>query len=503
MILKNVKNFILACFFLPFFSAILWAEPFPLFQTAVVELSGSANFVGDASIERNSSVNEIWSPGEFLRLGKGKNYYVKIAISDLALVSFDSGTVARLVEQSSGVVSPPHIEIQSGSCFFRTKRKNSNKLVFKVAELFIEMTASAGYLSLKGDTFKAICGSGTLKVVASDGTETIEKGYGYQYSVKKGLGSVKKLPKAVLGKLGKAFSKRLADKSVPVLPDLVAPVVTVVSPKDGTSVDGSTVNVSGVVDDPSVGQVLVRINGANQGYQNVNGGRFAFELKLFDQRNSISIAAEDENRKIGEDAISVVSTNPAIRPKVKENKPKTFMDTVKEKLLTVKELAVNPANPAVFIGVVIGAGVLIFIGIIIVKKIISASKQTVQKASELATGIVFDRCEKCSDREYQYHLFYTTETVNSPFLRNLINNVNPMATSMMNESLESLLSTGLKWSQKAKQAENKLRVICRWCDTCKTGTLSLEHMERDEVVKVDDYQIIHPIFIEWVRKVYD
>jgi hypothetical protein len=503
MILKNLKNFILACMILPAIFASALAEPFPLFQTAVIDVSGTPTIVGDSSLERDASENEVWGDGEMLRVPGKKGFFAKIAISDLAVISFDPGAEARLHTQTNGVVSPPEIELLKGSCFFKTGKGKKKPLVFKVGDLSIKIPAGAGYLLRKGDRVQAISGMGSLKVVSSDQTETVKSRYGYMGSVSKGLGSVKKLPSDKMKKLAKIFKKRFPDKGVPVLPDLVAPVVKIVSPRDGTSVDGASVDVSGVVDDPSVSSVLVRINGVNQGVKKVNGGRFAFQLKLFDQRNSISVSAEDENRKTGEDSISVISTNPATRPKVEEKKPKTFMDTVKEKLSTVKEAAVNPANPAVFIGVVVGAGILIFIGILVVKKIISASKSTVQKASELATGIVFERCEKCSDREYQYHLFYTTETVNSPFLRNLINNVNPMATSMMNESLESLLSTGLKWSQKAKQAENKLRVICRWCDTCKTGTLSLEHMERDEVVKVDDYQIIHPIFIEWVRKVYD
>ena len=484
-------------------SAGCQAATFPLFQAAVTELSGSVSFTGKSDIKRSGTVNEVWSHGETLRTGKGKNYFAKVGISDLALVSFDSSTVATLHQKSDGIVTPPQIMFEKGSCFFRTKRGNKEKLIFKVAELTVEIISSAGYLAYKKGTFRVICGSGSLKVMSSGVNEDIKKGYWYKHSVSRGLGSVNKVPKTMIKKLGKAFKKRLADKNVPVLPDRVAPKVTIVAPKEGSSTDDEKIMVAGVIDDPSISQVMVKVNGASKGFQDVTGGRFNFDLKLYDSKNSIVVVAEDENRMTGDDSVSVISLNPAEKPVVKVNKPKTFTEKVVEKLGSLKSAAVNPENPAVFIGVIIGGGILIFVGIFIVKKIISASRSTVQKASELATGIVFDRCEKCTEREYQYHLFYTTETVNSPFLRNLINNVNPMATSMMNESLESLLSTGLKWSQKAKQAENKLRVICRWCDTCKTGTLSLEHLEGDEVVKVDDYQIIHPIFIEWVRKVYD
>ena len=259
--------------------------------------------------------------------------------------------------------------------------------------------------------------------------------------------------------------------------------------------------VAGTVSDPSVEKVKVMVENESRGLKTVSASEFRFRVKLYDKRNTITIIAEDNHRNEGASTVVVPCKKPLDKPKPETpEEPKSGLQSA---LAKVKKAFTDPSNPMVFIGCVLGGGLLLFIGYLIIRKIYLTSKKSLQKASELATGIVFQRCEKCGNREYHYHLFYTTESVNSPFLRNMINNVNPMATSMMNESLESLLSTGLKWSQKAKQAENKIRVICSWCDFCKTGTLSLEHMQGDAVTKVDDYQIIHPIFIEWVRKVYD
>jgi hypothetical protein len=320
MIVDNTKILFFAWLSVVVFATASFAAPFPPFQTAVTELSGSVSFVGESDISREGSVNEVWSPGETLDVGKGKNFFVKVAVSDLALVSFDSGAIVKLVEKVDGTTAPAEFHIESGSCFFRTQKSNTTKLVFQVSDLTIMMTTCAGYLSLKDDTFQAICGSGTLEVVTSDGKESVGKGYGYKYSPSRGLGSVKTLPGEMLKKLGKAFRQRLADKTVPVLEDMVPPHVTIVAPKDGTSVDGETVLVAGVVDDPSVSQVHLRVDGSSRGFYKVSSGRFNFEVKLYQQRNSISVGAEDESRRAGVDSVTVTSLSPGKSRKVQHLK---------------------------------------------------------------------------------------------------------------------------------------------------------------------------------------
>ncbi len=484
--------------------SILAADSYPLFQSALVDKSGVVKFIQtieNKPVQREARDGDPWIPGEKLSVDKGRGYAAKIAISDLALISFDGGSHATLIQGAGHEgMAPPQIQLEQGVFFYKMKKGASRPLRIKAGPLKVETSSGAGYVKFLGDKFQAICGGGSLTVTDKK-RNTVGKGRGYSCKVSRKRGSTKKLPSSVMKKLAKAFRVKLPDKKVPTLPDKIPPVITIVTPKEGQAVNSGTVEVAGAVNDPSVEKIKVMVQNESRGLKDVNAGEFRFRVKLYEKRNTIIIIAEDNNRNEGASTVVVPCKKPLAKPKAeKTDEPKGGLQSA---LAKVKKALTDPSNPMMFIGCVLAGGLLLFIGYLIVRKVYLTSKKSLQKASELATGIVFQRCEKCGNREYHYHLFYTTESVNSPFLRNMINNVNPMATSMMNESLESLLSTGLKWSQKAKQAENKIRVICSWCDFCKTGTLSLEHMQGDAVTKVDDYQIIHPIFIEWVRKVYD
>jgi len=485
--------------------AAVAADSFPLFQSALVDKSGVIRLIQTVegqAVEREARKDEPWLPGERLVVGNGKNFSAKVAISDLVLLGFDDESSATLQPGPAPEgMTPPVVELESGSFFYKMQ-KNATQMLTVIAGPFkVETKSGAGYVSLKGDKFQVICGGGAVTVLEGRKRQTVGKGEGYSGRVAAKSGAVKPLPKEVIGKLAKAFRVKLPDSEIPVLPDRIGPKVTIVAPKGSAEDATGTVEVVGTVNDPSVEKVKVLIGSDNRGLFDVQAGQFRLRVKLYDSVNTITIVAQDLNKVDGSASVVVRCSKPLVKPQAdKPDEPESALTSAWNKL---RKAATDPQNPMVFIGLVLLGGLLLFIGYLIIRKIYRTSKKSLQKASELATGIVFQRCEKCGNREYHYHLFYTTESVNSPFLRNLINNVNPMATSMMNESLESLLSTGLKWSQKAKAAENKIRVICSWCDFCKTGTLSLEHMQGDAVTKVDDYQIIHPIFIEWVRKVYD
>ena len=503
---KMKKLFVLAWFCGTVFLAgsILLAKPFPLFQCALIDKSGVVSFLHSVEgkmVEQEAQEEDPWVPGETLIVKEGKSCSAKIAVSDLALVSFNGGSRAKLIgSDDNRGTTPSRIVLEQGSLFYKVKKNSSHNLLIEAGDLNVKTSSGAGYMKYSSGKLQAICGGGSLLINEGGRQVRVGSGRGYRYSKSRGRGSTKKLSRKFLKKLAKAFHIKLPEKQVPVLPDKIPPHVTIITPKDGQVIKSGSVEVAGAVHDPSVNKVEVIIQNASRGLRDVQAGQFRFRAKLYAKRNTIIIRAEDNNLT-GAATVVVECKKPMDKPEgLKEDEPEGALQSALKK---VTKLIKNPSNPMFFVVFILVGGLLLFSGYLIIRRIYATSKKSLKKASELATGIVFQRCEKCSNREYHYHLFYTTESVNSPFLRNLINNVNPMATNMMNESLESLLSTGLKWSQKAKQAENKIRVICSWCDFCKTGTLSLEHMQGEAVTKVDDYQIIHPIFIEWVRKVYD
>lgn len=483
------------------------AEAFPLFQSQLIDVSGKVLFqatVEGKTISREAGKNEPWLQGETLKVDDDSGSQARVAIADLGIIAFSGGSSAKLVEGTGtpGTVAP-ELVLDAGVFFVMVKRDAPALLTLRAGPFGIQAKGAQLYIKTEDGKIQVMVADGAATVVAKSARHPVATGGAFLGLYDKARGQVKEIPAAPLQKLQKALQSKIPETAPPVLPDRVGPTVTIVSPRDAVPYESGEILVQGLVDDPSVSSVKVDVQGEFRGMEPVQGGQFAFRVKLYDPRNTITVSAEDLARLPGVRSVVVPCTKPLVRPRAavtEEDKPRGTIEIMVEKL---RGAVTDPSNPGVFIAFVVAGGLFIFIIYLIVRKIWSASKKTLNKATELATGVIFQRCEKCSNREYHYHLFYTTETINSPFLRNLINNVNPMATSMMNESLESLLSQGLKFSQKAKQAENKVRVICSWCDFCKTGTLSLEHLQGDAVTKVDDYQIIHPIFIEWVRKVYD
>ncbi len=285
---------------------------------------------------------------------------------------------------------------------------------------------------------------------------------------------------------------------IPEIQDEVPPRVTILSPTEGALVPGPEVELFGTVDDPGVESIQVKLDGVFQRNVKVREGQFRSPVVLKKPSQTLVVIAQDAALMSGSAEVVVRCTTPAAPPE--PERPKTEPTAVERALAVLKDPS---KDPTLFGAMCFGALMAVLIVGLAIRKGLGLMKKGAATAAGLATGVIFHRCEKCGEREYEYHLFYTTEPVTSPFMRNLINNVNPMATSIMNESLENLLNTGLSGSAPAKAADQKIRVTCTWCDSCKVGNLKLEHMRATDVAKTDDYQIIHPIFIEWVRKVYD
>ncbi len=309
--------------------------------------------------------------------------------------------------------------------------------------------------------------------------------------------AVKRLSSSKRKKLSRLFQRYLEAKEIPVLPDKVPPRIRLLAPQDGRRVSDARVAVKGVVDDPTVRRVEVHVDGEFRLTADVVDGRFSTSVKLVSPRSLVSVSAADAAGNEGTASVTVFCDNPERSTQVEKQAGRDSSSAWS--LETLKD----PSNPVVMLIVLLAGVFMLVAAVLVVRYALHLVKKSLQKASEIATGVVFQECEKCGNREYRYSLFYTTEPPHSPLLRNLVNTVNPMTTNLMNESLESLLYEGLKRSQQAKKAEKKIHVVCTWCDVCKTGVLSFEYMQGASVQKVDEFQIIHPIFIEWVRKVYE
>lgn len=291
--------------------------------------------------------------------------------------------------------------------------------------------------------------------------------------------------------------ERAFEPNAPVFEDEVPPLVQIIAPTAGVAVPGPDCEVYGTVDDPSVTEVQIKLDNVFLKLTKVSGGEFRDTVMLKAKEQNVLVVAQDLSKNSGSASVSVKCNSPAVPVAPEAPTERSTWDRIVEVLK-------DPQKDTGLFAKLLGGGLLgLLVLALSVKKILGFMKKGAETAAGLATGVIFHRCEKCGEREFEYHLFYTTDPVTSPFMRNLINNVNPMATSIMNESLENLLNTGLSSSAAAKAAPAKIRVTCTWCDTCKVGNLKLEHMKATEVTKTDDYQIIHPIFIEWVRKVYD
>ena len=209
------------------------ADSYPMFQSALVEKSGVINFVQTVEgkpVPREARNGDPWIPGEKIEVSKGRGFSAKIAISELALISFDGGSTAKLITGSGheGMV-PPQIELESGVFFYKMKKGAAHPLMIKAGSLKVEPSSGAGYVKYVDGKFQAICGGGSL-TVTDKRRNNVGKGRGYTYKDGSKYGSVKKLPKTIISKLAKAFRVKLPDKDVPTLPDKIPPAITIVTP---------------------------------------------------------------------------------------------------------------------------------------------------------------------------------------------------------------------------------------------------------------------------------
>jgi hypothetical protein len=477
-------------------AALCAAEVFPPNQFVLTDPTGqvSVNEVGGGS--RNVTARAKLEEGEVVSIGTDGNATIRIASIGNLYVSGGTKVKIATVDPASG---RPTFQLEDGNVLLRTRSIGANDpLTVRFGENAVQV--KDGTLEVRYAAGKKLA---ALAVLAGGGTlvargKSLAMPDGLVLVKDDGRKKVNPLDKSKVRERWEPVGPNVLSGDIEELGDEVPPLVELTRPGDGTTIDVSKLTVAGKVDDPTVDNVSIKVNGAHRKFANVVGGSFQVDIVLRAKENSVSAEATDKANNTGTDSVQVSCRTPAPPLSVPKSRDKM---TYGERLTAAFK---DPTKDPEILGMFITA---IFLGIVVLgfgaRKILSGMKKGAETAAGLATGVMFNKCEACGDRQYEYHLFYTTEPVTSPFMRNLINNANPMATSIMNESLENLLNTGLQGSGSAKGADTRIRVTCTWCDQCKVGNLKLEHLKGPEVVKTDDYQIIHPIFIEWVRKVYD
>lgn len=479
---------------------LVWASGafgavFPPHQFRVTDPRGSVFVVGADRTKRRVEGRATLEVKEFLQTEKASSATIRIA--GIGNIYLGEETVVRVTQ-----VDPdgrPHFQIGAGQIFLKSMKIGSEK-PFSVRFASNELEMVDGMLELrylgkkKMGFFSPIGAVGKVKTGSKDFDIPANKLTAVNAA---GKYRTKGLNKASIRDRWDRVSPRILKEDVQPVPDEVPPQVQISEPADASKVTKSIIRIRGTVDDPGISSVRISVDDKFRKLADVRSGEFATDLNLWATAQEISVEARDAEGQIGRAKVRVRTSQPGVVKTSRPKGPKTWKDRVKDAWENPKD------NPETIAAIFVASFVAFLLVFFLLRLILRKMRGGAETAAGLATGVIFNRCEKCGDREYEYHLFYTTEPVTSPFMRNLINNVNPMATSIMNESLENLLNTGLQGSAAAKAAEQKIRVTCTWCDPCKVGNLKLEHMQGKDTVKTDDYQIIHPIFIEWVRKVYD
>ena len=113
------------------------------------------------------------------------------------------------------------------------------------------------------------------------------------------------------------------------LPDVMAPILKVVSPKDGDSLQGLTVKVNGTaMDDTKVDRVELSVDGTNwtQAISFDNWAHWYLNLSLVQGANTIYVRAFD----LAANKVVVVLTVTAIKPFVDTEKPMVAITSVKD-----------------------------------------------------------------------------------------------------------------------------------------------------------------------------
>lgn len=472
------------------------AEVFPPHQFRLLNLKGTVELHAEGQEPQLLEGRASPKLGDELVLKDGGGAELQVAGVGVLYLLEGSKLKIRKVEKSG----LPVVEIVDGGVLAKT-RDIGAKTPFKVAFNGNQATIEDGLIEFRYRADKKAAMVSIVRGKVGMKTAKTESELGTGTSVVLGSGSIrtkKSVDKAGIQTRWKYQGPTVFKPTVPELPDEVGPNLTILAPQEGSTATRAEIEVYGQVDDPEVDKVQIRAGGRTLTYINLVGGQFRGAVVLRAKNVALEFIAKDTAGNVGKATVNVLCADPA--PPIVADGEVEEPNLVDRVLVVIKDPSKDPKFFGTLVTIVlVGLVVLIFA----IRKGMGMMGSGAKTAAGLATGVIFSSCEKCGDREYEYHLFYTTEPVTSPFMRNLINNVNPMATSIMNESLENLLNTGLSGSGPAKGADQKIRVTCTWCDACKVGNLKLEHMQGDEVTKTDDYQIIHPIFIEWVRKVYD
>lgn len=472
------------------------ANVFPPNQFVLTDPSGQVKVEEAGGTSRAVNARAKLAQGEVVVVGNDGNATIRVASIGNIYISEGTRLKVEAVDRATG---RPAFKLEDGNLLLKTRSIGADNAL-EVAFGQNKVQVKDGLVEVRYAADKELA---ALAVLAGGG-ELVTNGSGVAMPdglilVKDdGRKKVNQLDKAKVRERWESLGPNVVSGDIEELPDEVAPVVSLTRPAEGDILDTSQLTVAGTVDDPSIENISLKVNGAHRKFVSVAGGSFEDTITLRAKDNAITAEATDKANNVGSTTAQVTCRTPA--PPLAIPKKASEM-TYAERLTAAFK---DPAKDPEILGMFVGG---LFVGVVILgfgaRKILSGVKKGAETAAGLATGVMFNSCEACGDRQYEYHLFYTTEPVTSPFMRNLINNVNPMATSIMNESLENLLNTGLQGSGESKRAESRIRVTCTWCDQCKVGNLKLEHLKGEEVVKTDDYQIIHPIFIEWVRKVYD
>jgi hypothetical protein len=472
-------------------------EIYPPHQFRLTDPTGPVEVRGAGGKVESVDARASLAKGDVVRVGK--KAFANIRIAQIGSVYLREGTILKVQEIEKD--GRPILRVLEGTVLLKTRAIGGVKPI----EIFFgtsRLRTDDGMVEiryLKARKMAAVAPlMGTVKVRVKSKSKDITLPAARILVRDDGKMAKKRLDKKKVRKRWEGFGPTVLDPGAfPTMADEAAPVITVKEPKNGATLERSRVTISGTVDDLTIKQVKVSVNKKYRSYANVNGGRFGAEVELRAKEQLIQISAQDAAKNLGEVEIKLRCKDPAPEPPPPVKPDKSLTGRVRRAIR-------NPAKDPEMIAALAVAGFVSFLIIfLLIRWIVKRIRGGAEVATGLATGVIFNRCEACGERQYEYHLFYTEEPVTSPFMRNLINNVNPMATSIMNESLENLLNSGLQGSAGAKGADQKIRVTCTWCDQCKVGNLKLEHMRGKEVFKTDDYQIIHPIFIEWVRKVYD
>lgn len=434
--------------------------------------------------------------GDAIKLAKGG--FATLRVAQIGNVYIQGGTILEVSDVEPN--GRPLVRVKNGRVLLKTRSTGAERpLVVLFGPNRVELTD--GMLELRYLGAKKMAAMAPLRGSAKV-FDRRDKSFNLPPALILMLDSGKKkkksLDKAKIRKSWTPFGKEVLDPDhFPTMTDEVAPTVTIVEPRNAVTLPTSDAAIRGRVDDPGIEKVKVSVDSQFRTYATVNAGQFVAEIELRRPEQVILIEAEDRAGNSGAESVKLRCSDPAPEPVAPKEEEKGFVARVKRAIKNPEK------DKELVIGLAVGGFLAFLILFFLLRFLVKRLRKGAESAAGLATGVIFNRCESCGERQYEYHLFYTTEPVTSPFMRNLINNVNPMATSIMNESLENLLNTGLQGSASAKGSEQKIRVTCTWCDQCKVGNLKLEHMKGSEVFRTDDYQIIHPIFIEWVRKVYD